>query len=360
MAQGADYAIIVADLLTGVARDEIPFDTFTWGRQLNAAGSFSGTIGVYHQKATEENLDPGRTAIYVLRNGVCVWSGILWTALPDIGQQNQLQVGGEGLWSYFAGAGGQTSQGRFVKADLEYDAVDQLAVAQALIAWAQAQPGGNINVQIGTETSGVFTSQLYQAANRPNIGTLIKTLSQQVGGFDYSIDTDFSSGAPISTLHLWYPMQGRRDSELVLELGTNILTIQPQTDSTIQANSVDMVGSDGSIGSDQDTSVLGAYPLLETVQQAPSTVVAGDLAGGATSYLAAVDMPVKTIQNLQAQVTSDFAPGVYSMGDWVQVIARAGYMNVNGAFRITADQVSVDAQGSEQVGLTFASAGTFV
>ena len=93
---------------------------FSYGHVLNNAGAFSGSISVRHAKATRENLDPSRTLIHVLRDGVCVWSGILWTALADVGEQNQLQCAAEGYFSYFAGPGGQSSQGRFLKVDKTY------------------------------------------------------------------------------------------------------------------------------------------------------------------------------------------------------------------------------------------------
>ena len=47
------------------------------------------------------------------------------------------------------------------------------------------------------------------------------------------------------------------------------------------------------------------------------------------------------------------------MGDWVNVVAHDGYLDFDDTFRITADQVTVDAQGSEQVQLTFEQAQTF-
>lgn len=363
---GPEYRVLCADLLSGTIKESIPFDTFTYGHALDAAGSISASIDVRSPKAKRENLDPSRTSIFVLRDGVCVWSGIMWTALADIGQQNQLQVGGEGYWSYFLGPGGNTGRGRFLKADQVYTSVDQLFVAQDLINWAQQQPGGDIGIVVGDETSGVLTSQAYGSLTRPNIGTLIQTLASLPGGFDYSIDTDVSSGTPISSLHLWYPMQGRRDTGIVFRLGgRSITSLQQSIDGTEQANSVDFIGTgvDGltPIASSQDTSVLDSYPLLETVQQGSQTDTSlDDLQSEADSYLAAVDGPVLSLPGFTANVTKDFAPGDYSMGDWVTVVAHDGYLDFEDTFRIVGDSIAVDANGSEQVTLTFAAAGTFV
>lgn len=362
---GAQYEVLAADLKTGIIREAIPFDSLQYGRTLNAAGAFSGTISTRHPKATRENLDPSRTLIHVLRNGVCQWSGILWTALADIGEQNQLQVGGEGYFSYFAGPGGQASQGRFLKTDKVYTASDQLSIVQDIITWAQAQPGGDLGIVIGDETSGQIIARTYLATERHNIGSLITDLAGDTNAFDFSFDTDFSTGSPITTLHLWYPMQGRTATDLVFELGSNISQLQWSVDGTLQANSVDIVGQGTSgvtpIGSAADTSALSAYPLLESVQQAKATgtIDVPTLTSEAQSYLNTVDAPVETLPMLMSLVRSDIQPGVWTMGDWVNVVAHDGYVDFDETFRITADQVSVDSEGSEQVQITFEQAATF-
>lgn len=360
-----EYLILTEDILTGTITAEIPFDSFSYGRTLNAAGSFSGSISVRHPKATRENLDPSRTLLHVLRDGVCVWSGMLWTALADIGAQDQLQVGGEGYFSYFAGSGGQTSQGRFLKVDKDYESVDQLAIVQDLVTWAQAQPAGTLGIVVGAETSGALITRVYLATERHNIGALISDLASDVNGFDFSFDTDFSGGGPVTTLHLWYPMQGQRTSQIVFELGANIEQLQWSIDGTLQANSVDMIGQGTSdvtpIGSAADTSALSEYPLLESVQQAKSsgTIDVDDLTSQANSYLATVDDPIETLPNLTVLVRDDAQPGVWSMGDWVNVVAHDGYVDFDETYRITADKVTVDAEGSEQVQITFEQASTF-
>lgn len=78
----AEYRYYVADLLTNTVIAEIPFTNVTFERALSKAGSFSGEIPVI--EATQnlnlyESTMPGKTALYVLRNGVCVWGGIIWS-----------------------------------------------------------------------------------------------------------------------------------------------------------------------------------------------------------------------------------------------------------------------------------------
>ena len=191
---------------------------------------------------------------------------------------------------------------------------------QLLIDWAQAQPGGDLGIVVGSETSGQAIDRTYLAQDRHNIGQLITDLTTDTNAFDFSFDTDFTSGSAVTTMHLWYPMQGRRSTNLVFELGANIVELQWSVDGSLQANSVDVIGQGTGgvtpIGSAVDTGILSAYPLLETVQQQKSTgtIDVGTLTTQAQSYLNTVDFPVETLPMLMATVTPDLQPGVWSNG----------------------------------------------
>ena len=78
----AEYRYYVADLLTNDVIAEIPFTGVSFERALSRAGSFSGSIPVIEATAPlnlYESTMPGKTALYILRNGVCVWGGIIWS-----------------------------------------------------------------------------------------------------------------------------------------------------------------------------------------------------------------------------------------------------------------------------------------
>lgn len=97
------YHYYVADLLTNEVIAEIPFKSVSYQRSIKGAGSFEGTIDVVPQTdhlRLYENTLPGRTALYVMRDGVCVWGGIIWTRSYDIVSKT-LQVSGNEFTSYF-------------------------------------------------------------------------------------------------------------------------------------------------------------------------------------------------------------------------------------------------------------------
>lgn len=88
-----NYQIVLYDIVTRTQKVEMPAAAFTWSEILNSPGSFSGTIPLDHAKATRENLDPGSTAIYVIREGIIVWSGLLDAVKPDWAGRNLTYVG---------------------------------------------------------------------------------------------------------------------------------------------------------------------------------------------------------------------------------------------------------------------------
>jgi hypothetical protein len=75
------YRYFVTDLVSNQVIAEIPFNGVSYERALKTAGSFSGSIPLLEET---QHLDlynstmPGKTGLYVVRNGECVWGGIIW------------------------------------------------------------------------------------------------------------------------------------------------------------------------------------------------------------------------------------------------------------------------------------------
>jgi hypothetical protein len=82
-----EYRYFTASLLDGSVFMEVPFNGVKWERKISTAGSFSGSIVA---DISQDHFDlynstiPGKTALYVVRNGVCVWGGIIWSRDYDI------------------------------------------------------------------------------------------------------------------------------------------------------------------------------------------------------------------------------------------------------------------------------------
>jgi hypothetical protein len=99
----ADYRYFLVDILTNQTIAEIPFTNVSYERALSKAGSFSGSIPVIEATTAYdlyESTLPGKTALYVLRNGVCVWGGMIWSRQYSPTNKT-LQVDGAEWISYF-------------------------------------------------------------------------------------------------------------------------------------------------------------------------------------------------------------------------------------------------------------------
>lgn len=81
------YRYYLADLKTGAFVMEVPFGSVSWSRKVSGSGSFSGSISA---DPLQDNYDlydttmPGRYGLYVVRDGVCLWGGIIWGRQYDL------------------------------------------------------------------------------------------------------------------------------------------------------------------------------------------------------------------------------------------------------------------------------------
>lgn len=97
------YRYILTDFLSGDIIGEVPFSGVSYERVLKRAGSFSGSIAYIPETAhlnLYENTMPGRTALYVMRDNVCVWGGIIWSRSYDSANRT-LTVNASEHISYF-------------------------------------------------------------------------------------------------------------------------------------------------------------------------------------------------------------------------------------------------------------------
>ena len=82
-----EYRYFTTDILSNQVLAEIPFKGVSYERSIRTAGTFSGTIPVIPETLGMNLYDstmPGKTALYVMRNDVCVWGGIIWTRDYDV------------------------------------------------------------------------------------------------------------------------------------------------------------------------------------------------------------------------------------------------------------------------------------
>jgi hypothetical protein len=97
-----EYRYFVTDINTNELLAEIPFIGVSYSRSLREAGTFFGTIPVVAETfnlSLYENTLPGKRALFITRNGVTVWGGIIWSRTYDIVSKT-LEVSASEFTSY--------------------------------------------------------------------------------------------------------------------------------------------------------------------------------------------------------------------------------------------------------------------
>src|SRR6266496_2368632 len=241
----ANYRYLLADLKTVKPIAEIPFESASYSHVLNAPGSFAGTLGLnqpaslYSVLSTTLNL--GRVSLFVERDNVIVWGGILWTSSADI-DAGTITFNGEGWHSYF--------RRRVVRAKKNYVQQDQTTqIAKNLIDYAQSISGGSIGVDTtGVAATGVLRDRTYEAFERKFIGEAVEQLAAVDGGFDFRFDSSYVSGNIVTRFLTSYPNTGRQ-TNFVLEVGAQLAGLGIKVDATSLATNVDAIGAgEGDIG----------------------------------------------------------------------------------------------------------------
>jgi hypothetical protein len=355
----ATYRYLLTDVLNASVRlAELPFESATYSHVLNAPGAFSGTMGLQQPAklaaVLTEQLQLGQVSLWVERDGVIVWGGILWTSDADI-DAGTITYAGEGWHSYF--------RRRTLRARKVYLAQDQTTqIAKNLIDYAQSFLGGSIGVDTsGVAATGVLRDRTYEAFERKNIGEAVDQLATVENGFDFRYDSIYDNGNLSVRFLTSYPPTGRH-TEIVLEVGKQLAALGIKTDATSLATNVDAIGAgEGDIkllATVSDPGLLGIYPMLDDVVSFTDVSEQATLTGHARKRLAQGASPV-VIPNVEWDPSLEPVIGSFLAGDIVTVRGGMGIAQLDGPFRITTIEVTVDDAGGETGKLSFAGLESF-
>lgn len=336
------YTYLFCDLRTDTLLAELPLAGVQYSFELNGIGRLSGTIPYTDETLPldpETASTPGRTAVYVDRDGVLVWGGIVWTRQNVKGGK---QIQAAEFLSYF--------QHRYVKKTLSTDTSllidpayvdaggqrlynDQKYIMWSLIRYAQDQPGGSINVNIDGLTApahGITRVATYYGYERPEIYKSIAELAAADDGFDFGIEVGWTSAANnqapsrFRKARAWFPRRGRTASEsgLVFSKGGgygSILSYDWPEDGTSLVTEMSGLGAGTGeakiikTAAAQDL-IASGWPLLEGVASYDGVVDEAQVQGMTNADLEALS--TSQVQP-QFEVSADTDPqfGSYSVGD---------------------------------------------
>jgi hypothetical protein len=377
------YTYLFCDLMTDTLLAELPLSNVEYGTVLNGIGTLTAHVPYAAETLPldpEAATVPGRTAVYVDRDGVIVWAGILWTRRPN-GSGRDIQCAE--FPSYY--------QYRYIKTTLSTEAgqvTDQDFVPDgqriwhdlkyqvwALLTYAHVQPYGNPGISVDQLTgavSGISRSATYKGYERPEIYKTIHDLSQAEDGFDYAIEVGWTTAANnqpptrYRRWRLWFPRRGRpvTESGLVFAHGGPASSIVdydwPEPGTELATESTGIGEGDGEstlVRTAQATDMLtSGWPLLEAVTKFDGVTSASSL-----QALTNADLNARSQAAVQPTFTveADADPpyGSYQLGDEALFVIDPSVRMPGGkeeVLRIIAIDATPSA-GPERVKLTCAA-----
>jgi hypothetical protein len=375
------YTYLFTDLRTDTLLAELPLSGVSYSFELNGIGTLSGTIPYNDETLPldpETASTPGRTAVYVDRDGVLVWGGIVWTRQDATGGK---QIQAAEFLSYF--------QHRYVKKTLSTDTSllinpayvdaggqrlysDQKYIVWSLMRYAQDQPGGTLNIDINPLAApphGITRTVTYFGYERPEIYKAISELAAADDGFDFTIEVGWTSAANnqaprrYKQARTWFPRRGRTATEsgLVFSKGGgygSILAYDWPEDGTSMVTEMSGLGAGTGearivkTATAQDLIDAG-WPLLEGIATYDGVVDEAQVQGLTNADLEALSQ--STVQPT-FEVSADTDPqfGSYSVGDEALFVIDPEPQSPNGregVLRIVSIQ-NTSVNGPERIRLT--------
>jgi hypothetical protein len=357
----AVYTYRLFDVLSGAPMGQWPFRVESYSRSISEAGELNATL-MLSDRTTVKGWDPEaierRTALYVIRDTVPVWGGIIWRARP---------VDGATKASIYAQTFESYLDHREVRTSVTFTQQDQLAIVRSLLTAMQTDPKGDIGLTATANTSGVLQDRTYREWERPGVLASIQELAQLVDGFEFTIDAGLDSNdQPTRTMILGYPQLGQPRG-LVLEYPGSIVDYDWPTDGMTASN----VGS--ALGAGEGSSMLIAdgvspraaaelaagYPIFEKSWSYKDVRDLAALQAHADEDLDAAvgDVTIPTV------TLRDTFPvfGTYALGDTVRIRITSPYHpakadgspGVDKSARIVAWKVTPpDGEKPEKIELT--------
>ena len=340
----AEHRAVLANVKTGVLLAELVVDQLDYSDGLHGAGAASVKFPITQPTAaatvpliTRANLTPWRHSLYILRDEVPMWSGIISSRVtaPSSGS---ISISAVGWLGYL--------RRRLRQVDRTYTTTDQLTIARGIINDAQNVSGGDVRITTtDTNTAGINRTRIYLGAERKPFGEALEQLAAVQTGFDFRFETLRDSNGDIEVaFRTAYPAGGRATSH-VLEHGATCAVVDLDEDADDLANSIT---ASGAFDTEQvlllsdafDVAALNSYPLLEAAVPFSDVSVQGTLDDHAARELARRKDPTLRIE---AELLDGISPslGEYIIGDLMRVIYADGFDDIDATMRVIGSKTTV-------------------
>lgn len=348
----AAYTVVTTSLKTGTVQDTLSVVALSYTDTLNAAGGATVTIPLDSPAATPTKLAPGATGIAVLRDGVPVWYGILWTLAADLAG-GTLTLNASGMHSYF--------KGRYFLDGRNDVSTEQATIIKNWFTYFAGKNGLTIDTSTVTSTGHLRTTQ-WTKYEAKNAAEAIDELADNEGGFNFRyVPYWITSG---TKLGIRFTLTSRNGVDIahVLTHRVNCNVTQVTYDSTALATTVYAMGADNGAGIKltgiQTNAALAAtMPEKTLVTSYPDVKLTETLISKAGAAIAAGAAPI-AIPALTLYPDT-FTPVDFVPGGACSVEADSGYVALLDDFVVTETKTDVDTNGRETITLSLANRELF-
>lgn len=343
-----EYRIVFYDIVNAIPTGEaFPIQTMSYTKVLNSAGTLECTIPLQ----TTATFGAGSHSVWVLRNGVSVWSGIIMVTTPNVTDKT-ITIGAVGWESYL--------YRRVLNKTVEYFIQDQTSqIANDLIEYAFDLSGEsglptriNPYPTVNTPASGrIQTLDTIYFFEKRIVGQVLDTVAGVVDGFDYGMLDRWDAGTdePELEFRTWYPRRGVRLTNRWAyfgnnEAGSNMVPESAAIDASSLSFRVHGAGrGDGyltptTVKADFVTGAI--YPYYESVATWGDIGLASAISDLTSEELNRVKTPYRVISVALRPDTEDAVPGAFDPGDSVMIYIDEGWWQVNTWYRIISYTVT--------------------
>lgn len=323
-------------------RDLVPFGEFTQATSrtinlaLNRPGSASFSLPITDELS--EMIVPLNTALMVLREGVPIYSGPIWTIEESLPEE-RVSVTSVG---WFEELNKRILRNPTVQFNTDAGAIAQALITQAFLDEPSNFPVSSFGTLVPTQT------RIRKYERFANIGAEIQALSEVESGYDWSIDPGDKS---IS----FHQRIGSQQNVMFMygDTGGNLQSVTRQIDGASMANRMNAVGKFATRVY-QDTGSVNFYGLHEEQQSlsdVPNTDILDAYAQAEVIYRG---YPRITFQmtpfpsNGENAIPRPFID--YNIGDEVFLTAKRGRMQIDKQdIRIFGFTIGIDENDVERV-----------
>jgi len=348
------YTYFVTDLRNNSILAELPLQNVNYENKLSGVGDASADIKINAETSelsVRSTVAPGKTGLYIMRDGQPVWGGIVWKRQYSPSGRT-VNITAKTFESYF--------DHRFQDMTMYWANTDQLDIARWLVT--ENGSAAALDIDVSTATSTRFRERAMFWYEYKTTANELFDLANLIDGFDTNVVLFKKDDGSIGRrLEFWYPYAGisKQDTTIMFDYPGSIKDFTLTEDAESGGNMVYAIGAgEGTelittLSTDTDELAQG-WPKLQTSRSYTSVVRPSTLQGHSDADLAQLSIPV-TVLELDVHPNRDPVFGSYGLGDWARIHLEDDYLNpaVDMYARITGIKVGVDtATGIESISVT--------